>query len=430
LAAAFLLATTGPLLCGPARLWVHANLIILAGLFGYGFLLQHYSAPETIRDLAGYLLPISFVVIGAHRDFWRLNSSWILWIFTIGLVVNVFAILDFRDLLAENGDSTRVARQSLSYRTSNILDYWPALLLLGSYMKSWQRWIISFGVVFVLGQQLLFQKRLEVVFDGAILLTYWITLESKGFLGRNVFRLEKRRMMPRIGLLAAIGAVAFIALARPVIEGQTKSFLERFQGNASGEEGYNHGFWSVFTTDNERIQIVLECFTDFNVEEWIVGRGMGGAFPYSGFKLDLLQTSSAEELYDSLYLPDTGYLGKRYFEIGILAPILKGGALLFFGFYSIYFILWSRRRILYKDRFAIMCLLLSFLWFGYTLMGGNFALPMTFQMFCMYAPLGWCLSRHGPVCPIRASSDRDDVRPLTRHPQRIASGEARPTSFL
>lgn len=392
LAAALLLGRVGAYLLLGGRLWVAVSLFTIVSLFIYGWVIHSYSIKEVVRDFGAFALAIAFLLLGSSPAFWRQALGWFFLYFLVAVLVNFAAMRDFGDLVIRAGEEARVARESISYRVQNALDFWPLLLLLAPFARRWQVTLLAAGMVFVLGQQILFQKRLETVFILGLLLLYAVMQH---------WRLRSSMATTAsFGLLRAITgfSVAGIILASlwmpSVLQSQAAALLRRFEGRAPNQQvDYSHGFWSVFTLENERIQIAMICFQGFSRSEWLVGRGMGGAFPYESFDPKLLQTSHRSEIIDRAYLDDLDYFGRRSFETGFFMPLLKGGILLTSVFYSIYLLPLARLRELLGDPFSRGCLALAYFWLVYTLMGGNFSAGLSFQMLGLYAPLGWCLTR-------------------------------------
>ena len=392
LVAALLLGRAGAYLLPLARLWAAVTLLSIMGLSFYGGLFHPYFLKEVIRDFSAYALPIAFLVLGSSQVFWRQALRWLFLYFLVAVLVNFMAMRDFGDLVLRAGEEARVARESMSYRVQNALDFWPLLLLLAHFAKKWQVTVLAAGIVFLLGQQILFQKRLETVFIIGLLLLDHITQPCR--IGWPNASAARSGLFCKITAFSIAGFFLAGLWMPSVLQSQATALLRRFEGTAPGQQvDYHHGFWSVFTMENERAQIAMICFQGFALSEWVVGRGMGGAFPYEFFDPKLLQTSHRTEVIDRAYLADLDYFGRRSFETGFLMPLLKGGAMLMTVFYSIYLLPLTRLLALLCNRFSRGCLVVAFFWLAYTLMGGNFSTGLSFQMLGLYAPLGWCLAR-------------------------------------
>lgn len=392
LGAACLLGRSGAFLIPLARLWMAAVLLITIDLALYGWIFQPYSLHEVFRDASAYALAIGFVALGASAAFWRQALRWCFLYFLAAVAVNFLAMRDFSGLVGMAGAEARVARESLSYRVQNALDFWPLLLLLAPYARGRQVTALAAGITFVIGQQILFQKRLEIVFILGLLLLYYAMQPWRlGWPGRPA---ASTGLIRRV-ILCSMAGLFLAGLWMPsVLKSQAAALMLRFEGRAPRQQvAYSHGIWSVFTTENERLQIAMRCFEGFALGDWMIGRGMGGAFPYAAFDPKLLQTSHRAELINRFYLEDVDYFGRRNFETGFLMPWLKGGCLLAGVFYAIYLLPLARLPGHQGDRFTSGCLALAYYWLAYTVMGGNFSTGLTFQMLGMYAPLGWCLSK-------------------------------------
>ena len=374
------------------RVWIGANLFFLVCLLLYGVFYYGYYWSEAFRDFAAYSLAVCFVRLGASPYFWRRLKKPLLVVLLLALMVNTLASWDLLELFSLYGEEVRLARDSVGYRTQHLLDIWPLFLILSPLLSSMETILVAGVIVFSFLQQIFFQKRIETIFIIGMLLVFWVTQRWFPMLSRLAARKEAH-LLRWMFVLALFTAVFGFLLAPAVFKGQTEALVVRFAGKGPGQEQYTMGFWSVFSMENERVQVVSDCFSNFESHEWLIGRGMGGAFPWYGFNQALLESDRAEDVVAAHFLPDVGEFARRGFEASIVTPLLKGGVLFALVFYSVYAIALSRLN-LFKS-FSAKCFAVSSYWLLYTFIAGNFTLTLSFEMLSMFAPLGWCLSRWG-----------------------------------
>lgn len=294
---------------------------VVLGVSGYG------SLPKfAALDAVPYLFILVAMVVGAKPSVFRHARNVLFWVLVAAVVVNAYAMTDFGALAALTYAGDRFGVESLAYETQATLAMWPLLLLLADGMPRWRAAVV-FGAMVLFGVlQVLFQKRLGSAVVLLVLGLYlWQSLRHRaaepGPWGARPG--GNRRVLLGVLLGAAVLAGLF---GRGLFLEQARSLGDRLTGVS--ETQYTQGFLSIFTLENERVQIVQECFRSFTPREWFLGRGMGGAFEWTGFDQNLLNTDRAAEMVARFFLPDHGYFGRREFEIGLFMPLLKGGLIL------------------------------------------------------------------------------------------------------
>jgi hypothetical protein len=277
-------------------------------------------------DAVPYLFILVATIMGAKPTVFRYARNVLFWMLLAAVLANAYAVTDFRTLAATAVAGDRVGVQSLAYETQATLAMWPLLLLLADGMPRWRAAVV-FGAMVLFGAlQILFQKRLGSAVVLLVLALYlWQSWRHRaaepGPWGARAG--GNRRVLAGVLLGATVLVVLF---GRGLFLEQARSLGDRLTG--ASEAHYTQGFFSIFTLENERLKIVQECFQSFSPREWLIGRGMGGAFEWTDFDQHLLNTDRAAEMFARFYLPDHGYFGRREFEIGLFMPLLKGGLVL------------------------------------------------------------------------------------------------------
>lgn len=351
----------------------------------------HGSLPKfAALDAAPYFLILVATVLGAKPTVFRQVRHVLFWTLLAAVAVNAYAMMDFRALAAQTFAGDRFGVESLAYETQATLAMWPLLLLLADGMPRWRAAVV-FGAMVLFGAlQVLFQKRLGSAVVLLVLGLYlWQSWRHRaaepGPWGARPG--GNRRVLLGVMLAAAVLVALF---GRGLFLEQARSLGERLTG--ASEAQYTQGFFSIFTLENERVQVVLDCFRSFGARDWIAGRGMGGAFEWTGFDQSLLNSDRAQEMFARFYLPDHGYFGRREFEIGLFMPLLKGGlALWLLMFAPVLGVLLAPRHAAHADAnysasYFTLLYLMVFLF-----LGGGFILSDAFSVVIFGLTLGCCL---------------------------------------
>lgn len=372
---------------GWCAVWWWAVLTVVAAGIALGGLVYGAAVRFAVLDAVPYLFIMIAVTAGSKPTVFGYVRHVLFWMLVAAVAVNAWAITDISALAAQTSAGNRVGTRSLAYETQAALAMWPLLLLLADGVSRWRAAVV-FGAMVLFGVlQVLFQKRLGT---GVVLLVLALYLWQSWRLPAGV----AARPGGNRGVLIAVllGSAALVAFfGRGLFLEQARSLGERLAGG-SDDVRYSQGFLSIFTMENERLQIVEDCFEGFSTREWIHGRGMGGAFEWTEFDHALLRTDRAVELVSRYFLPDHGYFGRREFEIGLFMPLLKGGLVLWWlVFGPVFAVLLTPRRATAGDPtasasyFTLLYLLL------FLLLGGGFILSDAYSVVILGLTLGCCL---------------------------------------
>ena len=397
-----------------ARRWIVTLATTCTVLFIYGVCYRHLYFFEALEDYSVYLIIMSGVVLGAIPQFWRDAFGPLFWCFACGLLLNGLAMLDYATVSsAVGGDGTRIAaRDTMAYKAQLVLGFWMLLLMTSPLRRRTQVFTILAGVGFVFLQALLFQQRLPSAFVMANALVFlWLVRLARR---RRELSARKPNFALLLIVIAGLAPLTAAIVAPATFNTQAQALILRFRGLGPGLD-YSNGIFSVLTVENERAKIVGECFSSFTVTDWILGRGMGGAYEWSG-SWDLAGRSDLEE--QTYYLPDAKFYGRRSFEVGFLMPALKGGILLMAVlYYGPLVLLWRNRRVMRPNLFtqaATACVVGSLV---YSVMGGNFLLAAVYMLTSWSLCLGWCLSRDRNTNPLQLPKPGAPA-PLPKFPAR------------
>jgi hypothetical protein len=372
-----------------ARLWLWATIVLVCGGVLLGVLKYGYILKFVALDAVPYLLLCGMIVAGSKPEVFQYTTTVLLRFLYLALPLNIYALTDIGGLASQSGVGDRYGIESLAYETQATLAAWPLLLLLSNTLKRRQAAMVFVAVILYAGMMVLFQKRLGVAVLFVVIVIYiHQSMRHSGWaVSSNTVREKNHLRMFLMISLTVAGMMAVVG--RGILAEQGRALLDRLY--AKGATEYTQGAFSIFTSENERIQVVYECFNSFSPIDWAIGRGMGGAFEWAAFNIKLLQTVRAEQVINQYFLPDLGYFGRREFEIGILMPLLKGGVLLFAVLYSGIFAILMRAHTARKDAsstatFYTLVFLMIFL-----LHGGGFIMGDTINLVVMGLALGRCI---------------------------------------
>lgn len=370
--------------------WWWIVLGTVAGGLGFGVLGQGSQVKFAALDAVPYFFILVAAVVGSKPTAFRYTRHVLFWTLLAAVAVNVYAITDVSALAAQAVAGDRVGVDSLAYETQAALAMWPLLLLLADGMPRWRAAVVFAAVVLFGALQVLFQKRLGSAVVLLVLALYlWQSWRHRAAEpGPWGARPDGNRRV--LAGVLAFAAVLVMLFGRGLFLEQARSLGDRLTG--ASEAHYTQGFFSIFTLENERVQVVFDCFRSFGVRDWIAGRGMGGAFEWTGFDQNLLNTDRAPEIVARFFLPDHGYFGRREFEIGLFMPLLKGGLLLWLlVFAPVLGVLLAPRHAANADAnysasyFTLLYLML------FLFLGGGFILSDAFSVVIFGLTLGCCL---------------------------------------
>jgi len=373
-------------LSGAARLWISlvAGITLICTVRGF---LAGLIPKFVVLDLLAFVSLPCFVVLGSiPRAFEDLRRVWFYVLF-LSIPLNLLAMSDLSGFTSELRGGVRVARETISYRTHNTLD---VVLLVGAFaftLAPWQRLVVAVGFCQIILMQILYQKRLETAYYGlAACACLWVwSIEAGAWRGRL-------RKNIRQFFIAGIVILSFVlAVQGRLLIPQAQALVDRTTGRSEDVE-FKSGAARYFFLDNERIQIVLESLGTLSVPEVIFGRGMGGAAEWAGFNTAVLDSTSSEEVWAALYLPDYRFFGRRSFEIGAATPVLKGGVVFWLAIYSVYILFLMRMRQITQSLAGRLCVVIVLFQLPYAFFGGDFNVSSIFQMGNYAACLGMGLA--------------------------------------
>lgn len=389
-AAAWYVRRHGRPFSGWAYCWFLAVAAIVLVLAARGFG-QGIEPRFVIYDALAFVLIMAFLVIGAiPRAFGDMQRAWV-WIVAAAIPLNLGALSDLSSMLGELEVGERVTHDTMSYRTQNALDVVVLALPFAFVLRGWRLWIVVGGFGLVVLQQVIYQKRLDSIYFVMLLtLSGWCWLRS----GVTPLRAKYLRI---VGVLAVGAALVFLG-GRQLLLPQLGGLMDRFSGH-SYDISYSSGFLRYLALENERFEIVADCFRGFSAKDWIFGRGMGGGVEWTGFNEAMLGGTMTERTLAAYYLPDYGFFGRRVFEVGVMTLVLKGGVLFFVIYYFGFVLMFARRSVLPRSLVERLCLVIVALQLAYSVVGGDFMLSAAFQMANTAACLGVGLSRFNSCSP-------------------------------
>lgn len=379
----------------PARAWVTlVSIVVLvqtAAGFGWG-----YDTREIVQDSVGFFTLLAFVSLGATAKFW--DDIWIpaMRMLLLAFAVNLVGMMEMGSVLSSlSGDLTdRVARDLVAYRSQHALALWPIVLLTCRERSRRARLFIIVVVGFGFVQQVLFQKRLgtlDFLVYGSLFL-FWMP-RSVGSTVQQRLRahLEERRLR-QMCLSFAVAGCLLVAITMPAMfMAQASSLADRFLGSHPKMNKSEEGWLTAVMFENERFEIARYLFEDFDAQEWVIGRGMGGYF-----NVPFVMTGNETRdnaLAESLYLSDVNAIGRRSLEVGALFPFIKGGVILMVVVYAGMLAAILRWRRCLTDPLSTACLYVSSYEVLYLLQGGGFQMNSCFRLLMYGACLGRCLSK-------------------------------------
>lgn len=272
---------------------VAAFAITVALLAAYGWV-RGNAALRIFFDTSTYVILLCFYILGTSDELWRRTERWLLLGFWIGVVMVALTL----DVKGSKLDDTPIVEgyelanvDFLAYRLSATMSYCPVLFAMAIQRRKWNIWrLLGVGSIFVyLVVEIYFQKRAPT----ARLLTYI----AMAFLVTSAVR---KRVSPALVIATLVGcAVVYQVTASSVLP----QLANKYQ-----------------TEDTSRFEEGLSLIEQFDPQEFVVGRGMGGTYvPPVGWRAGLVED-------------DSGRLVRDLTHIGILTPVLKGG-LLFLALY-------------------------------------------------------------------------------------------------
>lgn len=352
----------------PARLWVGAVVALSAGLFALGWMERGYEITAALHDLAPYLTIAGCVALGSMPRALADADRPLLALFAAGLVVNALGMTEMTRVVTEVQADDRAGIAIVGYRTQGALAFWPLLFLTARQRGRAATLLVCAGVWFVLGQQVLFQKRSPTFRIALFLAVFFVVLPL-------VLRIRERAAERRVRrAFATTGAVALAValLAAPwLFQGQARGLWDRISG-----QRYSGGAAGMLTWENERFYEARMFFATLTPLDWAVGRGFGGYFV-------------PDDPEWGVWLEDVGEVGRRQLHVGGLMPFFKGGLLLALTYYAGLALALVRGRRALAEPFAAAAFFVVLLHAVFLLQEGWFVMSMSFDL----AMVGLCMGR-------------------------------------
>lgn len=368
--------------------WV-TMLSILSCLSAILGLINGYYVREVIQDFAPYVVLCAFVIIGSRAAFWD-DLHWLMpSLLAAAIFVNALGFTGFGELI-ERDIGERVARELLSYRTQSTLAMLGIAFLLIRRQRAWYKIITVVALYFYIGQQILFQKRLGT---GEILLYlggFFVIMPLFARFRNQQDRVEDAKLFMILLMGALAAGICIAAFRGEIFFAQLESLFRRFVGLGVGQQKESVGLVAALVYENERLALAMQMFGDFNLKDWLIGRGMGGHFETN----ISLSTNDVvrQQQYVSSYLMDVGVFGRREIEIGWLMPFMKGG------FVLLGMVLWGVKSALTQisnlrsDPISLAAWTWLLVESVYLLQGGGFIMSSSYRLILFGACMGRCLT--------------------------------------
>jgi len=369
-----------------ARLWLSVVLALCMGLFVYGWLVRGFAINAAVHDLAPYLVVLAAVVLGSVRRAWADVDPYLFALFLAALAVNAIAMADMTTVVSEADADVRAARDVLGYRTQWALAFWPLLLLTARLRPPRVALLIFAGWFFVLGQQVLFQKRSPTVRAVLFMLIFLLILpllrrrsqaldhRARGR-GMAATATGERRTAAMIVGVGAVAVVMALTVAPWLFRGQATGLARRLSG-----QSYSGGPAAMLTWENERFFEARMFLRTVQPHEVAFGRGFGGYFV-------------AEESGWGAWMEDLHQVASRALHVGVLMPFFKGGLLLAVAYYSGLALVLLRGRRSLADPFAAAAFFVVLLHAVFLLQESWFSLSSSFDHVMVGLCMGYLLSR-------------------------------------
>lgn len=303
------------------------KIIVFSGILIYFFCaingLFIYNNPFNFIgfDFSNGFTIISFIILGTQPDFWDdfLRSAF--WFHFFGIVINIWGTfiitdVDYFSMMLDTDKNNRVALLFLSYQTQMAVYLWTFLLFSYKKLNKWKLFFLVFSIIFIIVQQILFQKRAPIGRIMAFILAFIFFVNEFKLFSYKKALIAKVQVILLVVMTSAFGI--FIYLKDNFIINQLIGLGNRFSNPSY--ESKKIGFFSF-----ERIDEIIIMFNTFKWFEFIFGKGLGGYY----------------EDYTRYYAFQENPILHKYISqsphIGIFDSYLKGGIFLFI-FYNLVFI--------------------------------------------------------------------------------------------
>lgn len=363
-----------------ARLWAVLVLGLSVFLFFYGWLGKGYRINAVVQDFCPYLVIVASVVLGSLTRVFRELDRPLVALLAAALVVNAIGMTQITDVVFQEYAEDRAGIGVVAYRTQGALAFWPLLFLTARFRRPWQAFLVYCSVFFVLGQQILFQKRGPTVRILLIVLVFLFVLP----------RLRRPGSVPRgrrgWAAFASAGLLALVlglGAAPWLLKGQLTGLLHRLSG-----ANYQGGAAGMLTWENERYFEAAMFLRTVEPQELVFGRGFGGYFvPSTGGW--------------GTFSDDVGEVVRRQVHVGALMPFFKGGLALTLVFYAGLVHALVRGRRFLREPLAAAAFFVVLVRTIFFALEGWFIMSVSFDMVMVGLCMGHLLSRERGLGPAR-----------------------------
>jgi len=327
---------------------LHMGLLLLT-FFGYsilltiGGLIAGNLIGTWLVDSVTFTAFSGFIFLGTSKAFWEDFQKFGFYFFVAAIAVNIQATTMIKvnywlqeDNLLNFKGGERITRSIVGYKTQFSQSFWP-LFLLTLNPKNRNRMFFMFAaVIFLLLQQILFQKRgpsVRILF----FIGCFIYLARKNI----YFGISTNKLLRGVGFFIVFTVIAIIAfrhyLPADLLRKQYEALVNRFEGDVGNANiKYTEGALGIFTSENERVREVGMMLQSLEVKEIFIGKGFGGKYK----DREILKKER-----------DTTH-------IGVFNFLLKGGLIYLFLFALLIASLWMKRKLYYSDRDVLACFLI------------------------------------------------------------------------
>lgn len=384
----------GPLgnLVDGARLWAALVLGLAATLFFFGWLGKGYRINAVVQDLCPYLVLVAAVVLGSMSPVFAELDRPLLVLLVAALVVNAVGMTQMTNVVFQENAEDRAGIGIVAYRTQGALAFWPLLFLTARARRARDAFLVYCAVFFVLGQQILFQKRAPTVRILLVVSVFlfvlprlrWRSPVSRGRGGWATFA--------GAGLLAV---VVGLGAAPWLLKGQLSGLVHRMSG-----ESYRGGAAGMLTWENERFFEAGLFLRTVQPEELVLGRGFGGYFvPNTGRW--------------GTFTEDVGEVVRRQLHVGALMPFFKGGLALALVFYAGLAYALARGRRFLGEPLAAAAFFVVLVRALFLVLEGWFIMSVSFDIVMVGLCMGHLLSRERGARLVRRPPWARTARPLS-----------------
>jgi hypothetical protein len=355
-----------------ARLWAAVVLGLAVFLFLFGWLGKGYRINAVVQDFCPYLVLVASVVLGSLSRVFRELDRPLVALLAAALVVNAIGMTQITDVVFQEYAEDRAGIGVVAYRTQGALAFWPLLFLTARYRRPWQAFLVYCSVFFVLGQQILFQKRGPTV---RILLFVVVFLLVLPRLRRPGPSASGRRGWAAFASAGLLALVVGLGAAPWLLKGQLSGLLHRLSGAK-----YQGGAAGMLTWENERFFEAAMFLRTVQPEELVFGRGFGGYFvPSTGGW--------------GTFSDDVGEVVRRQVHVGALMPFFKGGLALALAFYAGLAHALVRGRRFLGEPLAAAAFFVILVRTIFLVLEGWFIMSVSFDLVMVGLCMGYLLSR-------------------------------------